>query len=79
MNKTKYIVHNFANSNDIRNLQESNDYLFYKDVKFEDIICMVPQDDDKVLKIRFGDYMKLPPEIERINHHNIKAYWKKNK
>lgn len=37
-------------------------------VPFEGINAPIPKEADKVLKIWFGDYMKLPPEEQRIPH-----------
>lgn len=31
---------------------------------------------DEILSTIYGDYMKLPPENQRVTHHNFKAYWK---
>lgn len=39
---------------------------------FEDLQLMVPEDYDKVLNTYFGDYTVLPPENERVYHHNYK-------
>jgi len=36
----------------------------------------VPKDYDKVLRIKYGDYMKLPPENEQKGHHDYLAYKK---
>ena len=43
----------------------------YKNVKFENLTCMSIDDDDRVLAITYGDYMKLPPEEKRIPHHFV--------
>ena len=40
-----------------------------KDVLFEGKTYMIMNDPDSYLKIMYGDYMKLPPEEERIPHH----------
>ena len=40
----------------------------FKKVKFESIEVNVPNDYDAFLKDIFGDYMKLPPKEERVNH-----------
>ena len=29
---------------------------------------------DKVLRMRYGDYMKLPPENERVFLHSLECY-----
>lgn len=39
-------------------------------MKFEDSKFNVPKAYDQRLKEYYGDYMKLPPENERIGHHN---------
>lgn len=36
----------------------------------------VPKYYDEILRHEYGDYMKLPPEKERIGHHYFKAYKK---
>lgn len=36
----------------------------------------VPRDYDKILKHIYGDYMKLPPEKDRIGHHNYRVFEK---
>lgn len=45
-----------------------------KEVKFEGYTVYGTSDDDSVLSTEFGDYMKLPPEDQRIPHHNILCY-----
>ncbi len=53
-------------------------YKTYKKTKFGSIDAMVIDNYDEVLKTAFGNYMELPPENERIPHHDIEAYWKVN-
>ena len=38
-------------------------------VKFEDIEVKIPNNYDAVLKTIYGDYMKIPPENERVTHN----------
>lgn len=45
-------------------------------LSFEDAEFTVPADYDRILTIIYGDYMKLPPESDRIGHHNYVAYRK---
>lgn len=39
--------------------------------QFDKLQVSVPKEFDKVLKIEYGDYMKLPPEDQRIPKHDI--------
>lgn len=41
---------------------------------FEQRKFYIPMDYDYVLKRRYGDYLTLPPETDRISHHNFKVY-----
>ncbi len=50
-------------------------HIFYKDelepskkVKFETIEIPLPNGNDRILKMIFGNYMELPPEDKRYNH-----------
>ena len=43
-----------------------SEYIF---LEFEGLNLMAFKEYDKILKHYFGDYMKLPPENERVNHH----------
>jgi lipopolysaccharide cholinephosphotransferase len=47
----------------------------YTDVIFENREFMMFSDFDDILKIQFGDYMKIPDEKDRIYHH-MQAYYK---
>lgn len=46
-------------------------YLPFEQYKFP-----VPIEYDSYLKVRYGDYMKLPPKDQQIPHHGFKVYWK---
>ena len=41
---------------------------------FEDCQFRIPRDYDGILKLWYGDYMKLPPEKDRVYHHLYKVY-----
>lgn len=45
------------------------------DVDFENLRTSIIKGYDQFLRFRYGDYMKLPPESERIPKHNFKAYY----
>ncbi len=44
--------------------------------KFEQGLFPIPQGYDALLKNVYGDYMKLPPEDERVAKHHADIYWK---
>lgn len=46
-------------------------------IEFEGARFAVPAKYDEVLTVNFGDYMKLPPEEERVYRHQIECYSKK--
>ena len=48
----------------------------YEMCRFEHYSFRIPKQYDKVLRHTYGDYMKLPPEDERIGHHYYKSYKK---
>ncbi len=45
-------------------------------LEFNGVDFRVPSNYDKLLRQEYGDYMKLPPEEDRIGHHYYKAYKK---
>jgi len=51
--------------------------LFDKSVlsAFEDTQFYIPENYDRILKIEYGDYLKLPPVEQRFAHHVFRAYW----
>ena len=46
----------------------------YETLPFERYKIKVPKNYDTVLRILYGDYMKLPPESERVPYHNYSVY-----
>lgn len=42
---------------------------------FEDSEFYIPDNYDSCLRKVYGDYMKLPPEAQRVPHHVINTYW----
>jgi lipopolysaccharide cholinephosphotransferase len=46
------------------------------DVPFEGCTLKAPAAYDQVLRRLYGDYMKLPPEEDRIGHHFYRTYKK---
>ena len=44
------------------------------DIEFEGETFKAVTQHDKYLTVQYGDYMQLPPEHERVTHHNYKAY-----
>lgn len=45
-------------------------------VPFEGSLFRIPKEYDTILRNIYGDYMKLPPEKDRVGHHNYKVYVK---
>lgn len=57
-------------------LQWENDLLWPRScerellqVPFEDTVVPIPNGYDELLRLKYGDYMSLPPENERVGHH----------
>lgn len=45
-------------------------------VPFESISAPIMKGYEQYLTLKYGDYMQLPPESDRIPKHGFKAYWK---
>lgn len=45
-----------------------------KDAEFEGRMFLIPEGYDELLRNMYGDYMKLPPESERVSNHDFKAW-----
>lgn len=48
----------------------------YEDVIFEGHTFRAIKERDKFLTLRYDDYMKLPPENERVTHHPYDFYYR---
>jgi len=80
-NAKKY---NLRKSSICGNIAYGYDPDIYPSADFEESVCLTfentafpcPQNYDNVLKIMFGDYMKLPPKEKQVSHHHFIAYWK---
>lgn len=82
-------LHKIATSYDFEKSQNAGPILFmnskcsinketfskYQETEFEYKKFQIIQDYNAYLKALYGDYMILPPEEQRIPHHNFDAYW----
>lgn len=48
----------------------------YKTIEFEGLNFCCIENTDEYLRNTYGDYMKLPPENQRVSHHGFEAFWK---
>lgn len=48
----------------------------FTNIEFEGNEFQVTEEYDAMLKNTYGDYMKLPPEKERVSNHDFISYWK---
>lgn len=64
------------NNNFHRNMWYFNPFDEIIDVKFENLILKAPARYDEMLKVRYGDYMALPPDNQRHPYHGAHYYWK---
>lgn len=55
---------------------KEKEYLEIERLPFEDIMINAPKNYDMILRKYYGDYMKLPPDNERISNHHFTAFWK---
>ncbi|MFQ9933800.1 MAG: phosphorylcholine transferase LicD [Lachnospiraceae bacterium] len=65
-NVNKYTIYQSTAPN--KCVVDIDNILPYQKVRFGELMINVPKDYDYILRERYGDYMKLPPEEERINH-----------
>lgn len=73
--KGRYIMSPFVNKEP--KLVLKSDFEKFVNVKFDNVDVSIVKNYDSVLKVYFMDYMKLPPEDERITH-GLTAYWRDN-
>ncbi len=59
-----------------REIQYWEDLIETKEHIFEDSVIRIPKNFDRVLKIQYGDYMKLPPVEQQKPHHKIEVFLK---
>jgi len=52
----------------------AEEYLCTSDVVFEGYPFKAPLNPSHVLRIQYGDYMKLPPESEQVAKHSLECY-----
>ena len=75
LEETDYVILNYPVYGLEKDQQKSEYIKEYIDATFEDITVMIFKNYDAILRNTFGDYMQLPPENERVAHHNIEVYW----
>ncbi len=59
-----------------RDIYERKLFDEYEMMPFGKYEFRVPKEYDKVLRQLYGDYMQLPPEKDRVGHHNYQVYEK---
>lgn len=76
-NKSKYIGCIIWGSDDgLRGIFPKEWFDEMIDIEFESHLFKTAKEYDKILRRGYGDYMKLPPEKERVAHHYYDAYKK---
>lgn len=43
-------------------------------IKFEDMEAPVPKKYKEILRLNYGDYLKLPPKEKQVSHHKFRAF-----
>lgn len=64
---TSFTYHNYRRSPP--SLFEKKDFCECSSMKFEQFQLPVPIGYDNILRLQYGDYMKLPPKDQRLPHH----------
>ena len=72
-NKSEYVSYAFSSAPFIlkKSIFNGKEELLFEGEKYS-----VPCNYDEVLKISYGDYMKLPPKEKQVTHHDYKAFYK---
>lgn len=65
-----------GNNNFYRNTWPFDPFEEVIDVKFENLVLKSPARYDEFLRVRYGDYMQLPPEDQRHPYHGRHYYWR---
>ena len=73
--KTNYVMSDNPVYGYKKEVQKAENIKKYIDASFEGIKVMIFENYDEILKNTYGDYMKLPPESERVNH-SLTVYYK---
>lgn len=71
-----YVVSNYPVYSMSKEIQKSENIKEYIDADFDGVKAMIFKNYDAILRTTFGDYMQLPPEEERVPHHNTEVYWR---
>lgn len=71
MNKTKYCFNTFYEDLDNPYRYESDWFKRTTIIEFEDMMFHAPEESEKYLIARYGDWQTPPPENERVAHGEI--------
>ena len=72
--KCKYSAHVCINDHFRIPRKCYDDYIMQQ---FEDCEFRIPKGYDTILRVQYGDYMKLPPIEQQQTHHTNNVYWRK--